>query len=302
MTIKVGAGPGGGFDLSARLVARYLDRFLPGNPAIVVQNVPGGGGLRLATLMTGAEPNDGSVIASNNFSNALAPVLEPENASFDPLALQWIGALSRDQHFCIVMKDTGIETLEQFLEGSFALGATSRGSATHMLAALVKNGLDARFSIVTGFQGIADIGLAMQRGEIAGYCGISHSSFMTSGLVESVNVIGYFGALEVDGYTGLPRFSALIEDPFKREAAEFIETPLDFHFSFAAPEGTAPDILATLRDAFDRMAADPEFIAEAESTNNLVVRFTPGAEMEAAFTARLSADPAMFEAARALLQ
>lgn len=301
VTIKVGFGAGGGYDAAARLVGQHIGRFLPGDPNTVVQNVTGGGSMRLTQMMLGSEPPDGSVIATVSSSMAFAPVLEPETADFDPHALQWIGALAMDPSFCVVMKDSGIDTMEAFLSEDFLVGASGRSSLTYLLAAIVKNGLGAEFGIVTGFEGGPDIVLAMQRGEIAGRCGISPFNILESNLEASVAVLGRFGSAVPEDYADLPRFSALIEDPVVRRAAEVIEVSRDTHLPFLAPAGTPPEILAALREAFAAMAADPEFLADAER-RGLEIHFTSGEDMEAMLDQLLASDPAVFDAARDLVR
>ena len=105
ITIKVGYGAGGGYDQTSRLIARHLGRFLPGQPNIIVQNVPGGGSLKLTKMLVGSEPADGSVIASISEAMFYAPILDPENATFDPLALQWIGSLVDDPAYLPALQD-----------------------------------------------------------------------------------------------------------------------------------------------------------------------------------------------------
>ena len=153
VTLKVGYGAGGTYDISSRLVAKYLGKFLPGNPEIIVQNVPGGGSLKLAKLMMGSEPADGSVIASISQNIAFAKVVNPSNVDFDPASIVWLGALSSEPGYCATSKASGIDTMEKFLSGNFHIGASSKNSQTYQLAAIVKNGLNAKFDIVTGFSG-----------------------------------------------------------------------------------------------------------------------------------------------------
>jgi tripartite-type tricarboxylate transporter receptor subunit TctC len=130
ITLKVGYGAGGTYDLSSRLVARHLGKHLPGNPNIVVQNVPGGGSLKLAKLMLGSEPADGSVVAAIGPAIAFAPTLDPQNADFDPLQIVWLGSLSNEPAFCVTKKGSGIDTLEKFLSETFHIGASGKMSAT----------------------------------------------------------------------------------------------------------------------------------------------------------------------------
>ena len=119
ITVKVGYGAGGTYDLSSRLVARYLGDHLAGKPDIVVQNVPGGGSLKLTKLMLAGEPADGSVLASISPAMAFAPLLDPDNVDFDPLSIVWLGSLSSEPAYCATSKASGIDTIEKFLSGDF---------------------------------------------------------------------------------------------------------------------------------------------------------------------------------------
>jgi tripartite-type tricarboxylate transporter receptor subunit TctC len=298
VTLKVGYGAGGNYDLTSRLVARHLGRFLPGNPAVVVQNVPGGGSLKLTKMMLGSEPADGSVIASVSEAMPFAPVLDPANADFDPLSMQWIGSLSKEPSICITTKNSGIDTMDKFLESDFLLGASGKSSLTYIFAALVKNGLNAKFGIVTGFDGSAEIVVASQRGEIAGVCAlVYHNVAERPG---EFNVIGMFGPGTIPAAPTLPRFSDKIKDPVARQAAVLIESSRSFHLPLIAPPGTPAETLDALRKAYADMAKDPEFLADAARLSDLTIKVTTGEEIARFVADQLKADPAVFEAARNL--
>lgn len=300
ITIKVGYGPGGGFDQSSRLVARHLGRFLPGNPDIVVQNVPGGGSLKLTKMMLGSEPADGSVIASVSEGIPLAPILDPDNAGFDPLAIQWIGALAKEPSICAVSKSTGIDTIDKFLAGDLLLGATARSSHGYLMSALVKNGLKAKFTIVTGFDGTAEVGLAMERGEVAGYCGVSY--YNVSDRLDRVNVIGTFGEGRLREMPNVPRFSDRISDPVLRNAAQLVESTRAFHLPLLVPPATPAETVETLRHAYVEMTKDPAFLADAAKLSDLVVDVTTGEEIHALIERDFALGPAVFEVARDLVK
>lgn len=302
ITIKVGYGAGGTYDLSSRLVARHLPRFLPGNPSVVVQNVPGGGSLKLTMLMLGSEPADGSVIASVSSAMAYATKLDPENATFDPLLIQWIGALSKEPAFCAMTKASGVDTVEKFIKEEFLLGASGRASQTYQLAAVVKNALSAKFRIVTGFEGVAEIELAMYRGEIAGHCAVTAIDLTKKPIAAELNVIGRLGAVAPAGFEAVPRFIDQINDPVVRAAAELIESTRDVNYPLIAPPGIPQDVLEAYRTAFDAMVKDPEFIAEAEELGEFSLDPTPGAEVMAIVTNKYTSDSAVFEAARNLMK
>ncbi|RWE44596.1 MAG: hypothetical protein EOS78_01945 [Mesorhizobium sp.] len=298
ITIKVGYGPGGGYDQTSRLIARHFSRFLPGNPDIVVQNVPGGGSLKLTKMVLGSEPADGSVIASVSEAMSYAPVLDPQNANFDPLALQWIGSLVNEPTYCLTAKSSGIDTMDKFLQSEFLIGATGKSSVTYIFAALVKNGLKAKFKIVTGFDGTADIELAMQRGEIAGMCGVS--SYHISG--NTLNLIGTFGSGTAVSEEKLQRFSDKIEDPKVREAVALIETTLQFHHPLVVPPGTPKETVEALRTGYMEMVRDPAFLADIGKLSEMTVNATSGEDISRLVSKQLKVGPDVFEAARNLVK
>lgn len=302
ITLKVGYGAGGTYDLSSRMLAQFLGKYLPGNPDIVVQNVPGGGSLKLTKLMLGSEPADGSVIGSIGPAMAFAPVLDPENADFDSSSIVWLGSLSREPGFCITSKASGIDTMQKFLTSEFHIGASARNSATYQQAALALHGLGAKFDIVTGFDGVPEIELAIERGELAGHCSASANDLIKRGLADHFNIIGAFGTQASPEFPDVPRFSSLIADPTVKAAAEMIESIRDVNYPLMVPPGTPADTVETLRSAYSSATSDPEFIAAVAASGELKLEPTSGAEMSAIIAGHLGADPAVIEAARKLVE
>lgn len=302
ITIKVGFGAGGSYDMAARLVARHLGRFLPGHPEIIVQNLPGGGGLRLTKMMVEGQAPDGSVLAVVSPSMAIAPKLDPQNADFDPLSLNWVGSLASVESMCVVTRSAVVDTIAKFVESDFLIGASGRASSTYLFAALAKNALGAKYRIVTGFENVPDMELAMQRGEIGGHCVASYRDLKKSGLGNEVDVLVRFGAADVHEYNDVPRLYSLVEDPIKQEAVRFVESVRDHDYPLLAPPGMSAETLATLRTAFDTMVADPDFVAEVNKLGEFTLQPTSGVEMEKKFHAQLATDARIFEAARELVR
>lgn len=302
LTIKVGYGAGGSYDGAARLVSRHIGRFLPGNPEVVVQNLPGGGSMKLMQLLLGAEPTDGSVIGAVGAGIAYAPTLDPQTATFDPLELGWIGSLGKGENMCVVSRAAGLNTIEAFVNEEFLVGASGKSSSTYVLAALARNALGAKFRIITGFDGVADIDLAMQRGEIAGHCVASSGDLQTTDLGERVNVLLSFGPEATVGYEQVPRLRDLIEDPAIREAAGVVEASVDYEFPFVMPAGTPKETVEVFRRAFDAMVASPEFNADASRIRDLVLRPTSGGALEAIIKKNIGIDTAVIDTARALVK
>lgn len=302
LTIKVGYGAGGSYDGAARLVARHIGRFLPGNPEVIVQNVPGGGSMKLMQLLLGAEPVDGSVIGAVGAGIAYAPILDPGIAPFDPLDLGWIGSLGQGENMCVVNRSAKLNTIDAFKNQEFLIGASGRSSSTYLLAALARNALGAKFRIVTGFDGVAAIDLAMQRGEIAGHCVASSGDMKMTDLGSRVDALLRFGNATIVGHETVPRLGDLIADANLREASSVIEASVDYEFPFVAPLGTSEDTVKIFRRAFDAMVASPEFIADAGRIADLVLRPTSGGDLTEVIGRNIGLGAEVFDAARALVK
>jgi tripartite-type tricarboxylate transporter receptor subunit TctC len=302
ITIKVGYPAGGTYDLSSRLLARYLPEYLPNKPEIIVENVPGGGSLKLAKLMLGSEPADGSVIASVSPGIAFAPELDPANVNFDTSSIIWLGALSNEPAFCATTKASGIDTVEKFLTSTFSMGASAKNSQTYQMAAIPKNGLSAKFEIVSGFSGVPEIQLAMERGEIAGHCAFTLSDIQKSGATDQYQLIGRLGSGTPPGSEKFPRFSDMITDPVAREGAQFVEASRDINYPLMVPPGTPDDTVKILRDAYAAVVKDPNFIKEATAMGEFVLAPTSGEEMGEIIKHHLGAGDAVINAAKAMVQ
>lgn len=301
ITLKIGYSAGGGYDTFGRLVARHLGKYLPGEPTIIVQNVPGAGSLKLTRLMMTSEPADGTVFAHVNSSNVTAALITPDIANFDPDDFIWVGSLLNQPSICYVGENSGIETADDFLTQEFLVGATGKTSQTYVFAALVKNLFDANFEIVTGFSGGNEIDLAIARGEISGRCGNSLVTLKTKGTLESMDVVGQVALTVPDDHAGFENYMDRIDNDLDRNAARLVIAGLRIGRPFFLPPGTPDDVVDQFREAFDKMVVDPEFLADAESIN-FQAQPTGGAEIEAILSEILDVDEATIARARELVE
>ena len=279
ITIQVGYGAGGGYDGRARLVADHLGKYLPGNPDIVVENIPGSGSFKLTTLLAGKGPTDGSVIGVVASSISQAPIFKPNNKTFDPTDFGWIAALRNSPSHCYVMKEAGIETFEELIASDIKFGASGKGSATYLYPALIKNVFGAKFDIVTGYDGGAEINLAAQRGEIQGRCGFTIASLERENMMDKVNVLVTLGSNSSDKMPDLPMIGDLIADPVDRAAAEYVFSVLGVYMPMILPPNTSDEIIETYREATRLMFMDEAFVADA-AARNLEIGFTDGATVQ----------------------
>jgi tripartite-type tricarboxylate transporter receptor subunit TctC len=178
INLHIGFGPGGGYDVYARVLARHFARFVPGNPTIVAQNMPGAGGLKSATFSTTRRRVTGSRSAcsaasmgSSRFGNA--------QANFDG-EIHLIGNMNRDVSSCAVWNAAGFNTFSDVMQREIVFGSSGKGSTTSQHALVLKNMLGAKIKVVEGYQGTNSINLAMKRREVDASCGIFLSSALTS--------------------------------------------------------------------------------------------------------------------------
>ncbi len=301
VTIKIGYPAGGGFDNFGRLMSRHLGKHLEGEPSFIVQNVPGGGSLKLALSMQSSEPADGSVIAMVASTLATGPLLDPEMKDLDPTKFKWIGSLSNQSNICMTGKNSGIATLEDFRTKEFAVGASGKASTTYIFAAMTKNVLKAKFRIVTGFDGSSDIDAAILRGELAGRCGTSYDTLVSLGMIDDYNLTMKVGQGANSALDAVPDIFDYAANDLDRSAIRFLTGPLQFHQAFLLPSSTPEDVVSKYRAAFAETLKDPEFLADVANLK-LVISPKTGAEIEAIASELYKVEPAVVTRARELIQ
>src|SRR3954466_10744271 len=175
-TIVVGHEAGTGFDIYGRTLARHIGRHIPGNPNVVVQNMNGASGLTSANWLYNIAPKDGSVVATYVQGVPLEPLYGNASARFDPAKSTWIGNLEESVGVCGVSKASGIARFGDMLTRETVMAGTGSTGPLGKASLAVKNLLGAKIKLVTGYQGSASVKLAIQRGEVAGICGLPMST------------------------------------------------------------------------------------------------------------------------------
>ena len=297
ISIQVGYSPGGSYDGAARVVAEHLGKYIEGNPEIVVENIPGAGSVKLAKLIMQDDGQSGIKIATVSSTLAVRPIFRPDSEDYNPTKAHYLVAMSDQPSYCVASKSSGITSLQEFLDNADAkAGATGKGSGTYTNAASIKAALGGKYEIVTGFKGASEINLAMDRGEIDVRCGISRTSLLASGFIDRVNVIVELGLEPRSEFEGVDFIMDFIPDD-KKEAMKLMFVSQSIHHPFVMGPNADPETVKMLRDAFDKMVADPEFLAAAVE-KNFTFRPTSGVDVEAAIAAILDAPANIQEQAR----
>jgi tripartite-type tricarboxylate transporter receptor subunit TctC len=280
--LDVGTGVGGGYDANARLVARHLERLLPGNPTIVVNNLPGGGGIRAANTLFNKSAADGSVLGT--FSNAMItePLLGSGEALFDPARFTWIGSASREDGLCLATLSSGVGSWSDLLQKEVVVGTTAPGTTTYMYPVMLRNLFGARFKLVSGYPDGGQIALAIERNEVQAICQtyssvrIGHQDWLRDRVVQPLVTLGL---ARIPDLPNLPAVMEFAKSDEQRQVLKVVLAPTLAGRPFVAPPGIPADRAAALRHAFDAMTKDPDFLDEAGKLR-MDVQPAIGAEIE----------------------
>lgn len=276
INLIVPATPGGLYDISARLVGRHLGRFIPGKPAIVVQNQPGSAGVALGNRFATTAEKDGSVIAVMQRALPQFAFMGDPNAKFDPLRLNWLGSLSSyetDAYLLIINANHPAQSAADLKKPGIKahLGANRAGSTNLTFALLTRDVLRLNVDVVRGFPGATDILLAQQRGEVDAQT--MDLSAIASGQRElwtgkQLRPLVQFGRrTRLPELPDVPTGRELVSDAADLSLLEFAELPFFMALPFAAPADVPPDRVVALQKAFSEMCGDSEFLEDAKRIN-----------------------------------
>jgi tripartite-type tricarboxylate transporter receptor subunit TctC len=296
ITIVVGTSAGGGYDLYARLIARHLSKHVPGQPNIVVNNMPGAASNVAAGYIYNVAPKDGTVIGAIFMGAVVEPLLgQKTRATHDTSRFNYIGNANKDVYICLVRTDAPVKNFGDVFNHELILGATAEGASTNDFPVLLRNLLGARLKVVTGYPGSRQINLAVERGEVQGGCGQSWSSVAT--IYAHWFRDGKIKVLvqeDTEGYPELNKQGVPLTPSFARTAEQ--KQILDLVYSqtvFGRPYVVAPEVpkerVDALRQAFMATMQDPDLVAEAQRIQLDVVPVA-GADLQAMIT-RIYATP-----------
>lgn len=263
ITIIVGYKPGGGYDRYARLIGKYLPRYIPGNPGAIVQNMPGASSVIAANHLYSIAKPDGLTIGTFNNATVIAQLIKVEGVRFDLTKFAWLGSAASDAVILAVRSDLPYRTADDLRKAKqFVIGTTGPGSSTHDFPALLGEFAGFDFKLVPGYSSSADVMLALERKEVDGRAGSYDSikPFIDRGLVRPL----IRNRTSAPGIEKLPVDEDLASTRQGRLIMAVNAVPTQIYRPFVAPPGTAKDALATLRDAFAKALKDKDLRAEAE--------------------------------------
>jgi tripartite-type tricarboxylate transporter receptor subunit TctC len=279
----VGSTAGGAYDLSARVVARHMVRYIPGHPAIVVQNQPAASGYVMVNQLYALGPRDGTVIGIPNNGAPVAPMLM-SGTQFDPARLIWLGSTNRETYVAFVWHTVPVRSITDLTDKELVVGSVGAGSSMTQFPLLLRELLGYRFKIVRGYNGTPALNLAVERGEVQGNAGVGWASVkaLSQDWLDTgkIRLIAQFGYRRNPELSDVPVVLELAKSDADRLAMKLVFARTEYARPFFVPPGVPPERVEALRRAFDATMKDPAFNEEAAKLQ-LEVSPIPGAEVQA---------------------
>jgi tripartite-type tricarboxylate transporter receptor subunit TctC len=303
ITIVVGSTAGGGYDAYGRMLARHIGRHLPGQPNIIVQNMPGASSLKSVQYLDASAPKDGSVMAAFNPGLITESLTNPDKIRTKFSDFAWIGSITRDLRACYAWAATGIASWDDLRKSRrFNMGAPAPGTSSFLNEAVLKNLFGIAVRQVTGYAGSSEQRLAIERGELDGDCGAWSSVPVEWVDARKVNPLVKFAPLPIPGLPAdVPFIGDLTGERDAKAVLDFLIAPDALGRPFVASRQIPQRRLAQLRAAFDATMRDPQFLSEAEKLDLPVVGPIGGGEAEAIIASIYAASPALLARAQAVV-
>ena len=266
VTINIAGTSGGGIDIGARILSRFLGKYLPGNPQVVAQNMPGAGGVRVLEYLVSQSPKDGTILGAFASGPLLDPVIGPRKPPYGIDSFTAVGALERDGAFCTTWYTNPVKTLQQAKEHVVTVAGTGAGSGTDTDPVVLNEVLGTKFKVITGYLGTQETALALERGEVDGRCGFGFASIKASKpdwlKEKKLNFLVQEGLEKHPLAPDVPWANELADTPEKKAMLTLMSSPLALSRPYLAPPGLPAARAAEIRDGFASAMADPQLIEE----------------------------------------
>lgn len=291
VVILVGADAGGGYDAYGRLLARHMGRHIPGTPNIIVQNMPSVASINATNHLVNIAPRDGTMIAHVQRELAVTQIVGNPGAKFKAQELIWLGSLLAEPGVCGIATRTGIKSFAEAFEREFIMGSSGPAAVEHY-PSMFNNLLGAKLRIVKGYKSMNDIGLAIERGEVGGMCQgwatfkQQHENALKSGAIRPLVQVALKPHPEMTAL-GVPMFTDFVtpERIAKGLTRDDVIETFNFQLSstlmgrpFVMAPGNPADRTAAMVKAFEAVAKDAEFLADAAKSKR-EIEFVSGKEL-----------------------
>ena len=304
ITIVVGMTPPDQHDNDARLLAKYMGKYIPGNPSFIVQNMSGAGGMKTVQFMATTAARDGTTFGISQRGMMMMPLLRYPDANFDPTQFTWIGTRAGETSIVVLWHKVPVATIQDAMTRETIVASSGGGADSNTMPFLYNETLGTKFKVVVGYSGGGDMNLAMERGEVDGRTGWSVGAMR--GTKEDwyrdkmVKVILQHGLRPNPELGNIPMAQDLATNDADRKLLELFAARQEIGFPVFGPPGVPADRAAALRTAYMKVMQDPAYIAEVK---NMKVDLAPlsGTQMQALIDQIYNAPKPVVERARDIL-
>ena len=303
ITAVVPFGSGGSYGLFTQLASRHMPKFIPGNPTIVPQYMPGAGGNKATNYVYNVAPRDGSYIAMVPDGLVISSVLRPKKIKYKPTEFTWIGSIERAPTVLMVRRDSGFKTVSDLRDRELILGSSGRGSGTFLFPSLLRWLTSGKIKLVQGYKGVRRMMNAMEQGEVQGTTvGFSAWKNLKADWLKSGFIVplAQFGVQKESDLPNVALAIDLAKTPEEKAVARFMASNAEIGRSFVVPPKVPADRIAALRAAFDQMVKDPAFLAEIKK-RKLQINPAPGAQVQEAVARAAAAGPKLARTMRSAI-
>jgi tripartite-type tricarboxylate transporter receptor subunit TctC len=303
VTLVVGSGVGGGYDVNSRLLARHMSRHIPGEPHIIVQNMPAASGIAALNHIYNIAPRDGTVFSAVINNMPYDPLFGGPAAKFDVFQLNWLGSLSKQTNVCLAWKASAFKSLDDVMQQKMRVSATGVTGWRSFLPRLFNGVAGTRFEVINGYDSPGSM-LAVERGEVDGICAdyatvkANQSNWITQ---DKIVVLAQFGLTLLAGLEHVPMGIDRVKDELDRQAVRLFMSQQEFGRPYVMPPGVPQERLAAMRAAFEATVTDTAFLEEAQKIQMDVSPLT-GAELDKLFQEAYAASPEVVARTKVLLQ
>lgn len=304
VTFIVGSTTGGGYDFNARAVARHMGKYIPGAPAMVVQNMPGAGSIAATNYVYNVAPQDGSVIGVVQRPIPFEPFFDEKGVRFDVRKINWLGSTTSEVGVVVAWHTAPQRSFKDVLESEMIVGGNGPATDTELFARALNRELGAKFRIVAGYPGESQIILAMERGEVQGVANWSwnnipakHPDWIRDG---KIRLLLQLGLRKHPALPDVPLVLDLAKDADQRKLFETIMQMKELGRPYFAAPNVPADRIETLRAAFTKTMADPDFVSEMKKAG-ISIEPVSGLEMQKLLSQAYSLPPALIARTRAAL-
>ena len=277
----IGSTPGGDYDLWSRIIGRYMTQYIPGQPTIVPQNMPGGGTIVAANHLYNIAAKDGSVFGVFSRNLPGQAVLNMPNIKFDPVKFGYLGSPELPSRICLALSTSAVKSAEDLFTKELMVGGSGAGTAPSFMPTVLNKVVGMKFKVIEGYGGTNEIVLAMERGEVEGICQ-GYAAFSTTKPTwvkeGKVRILFNLERTTFPFLPGVPSIFQYVKTEEERQVLSFITIGAEIGRPYVTPPGVPAERLKALQDAFAKALKDPALLDETKK-QGLDVTFRSGPEL-----------------------